>query len=299
MSAVAPARQAWRPGRRLRLVLLLAPALAVVVVLYGGGLALGLAQSFGYLPFIGQRTFSLDAYTGLVDDVAFRRSLGLTFRLALSATFLSAVLAVAAALLVRRTRRGRRLVTFLFQLNLPIPHIVGGTAMLLLLSQSGLVSRLAFAAGLTEGTADFPALTNDAVGWGIMAEYLWKEVPFIGIVVLAALQGGIDELEDVARTLGASAWQRFRHVTLPLVTPAVTSTSIIVFAFTFGSYEIPFLLGRPFPSVLPVLAYRQYANPDLNARGEAMAISMVIAVLVSCLVLVYMRLTDRALRGRR
>ena len=276
--------------------LLLAPALVVVVVLFGGGVVMGVLASLGYQPFLPGRELSLDAYRGLLDDVEVRRSLVLTFRIALLSTLVSAVLAVGAALLLRGTRRGRRAALLVFQLNLPVPHLVGAAAMLLLLGQSGLVSRLLFAVGLVDAPAGAPVLTNDAVGWAIMAEYVWKEVPFIGVVVLAALSGGVSDLEDAARSLGAGAWSRFRFVVLPHITPAVVSTSIIVFAFTFGSYEVPLLLGQPFPATLPVVAYQAYADTDLTARPRAMAIAVLITFLVVLVVLAYSLLTERVLR---
>ncbi len=290
-----PARRRGLP-RAVRTALLLAPALAVVLVLFGGGVVLGVLGSLGYQPFLPGSELSLDAYRGLLDDLEVRRSLLLTFRLALLSTVVSAVLAVGAALLLRGTRRGRRTALLVFQLNLPVPHLVGAAAMLLLLGQSGLVSRLLFAVGLVDSPGDAPVLTNDAVGWAILAEYVWKEVPFIGVVVLAALSGGVDDLEDAARTLGAGTWQRFRHVVLPHIAPAVLSTSIIVFAFTFGSYEVPLLLGQPFPAALPVVAYQAYADTDLTSRPRAMAVSMLITFLVVLVVLAYSVLTERVLR---
>ena len=86
---------------------------------------------------------------------------------------------------------------------------------------------------------------------------------------------------------------------LPFIMPGVLSTSIIVFAFSFGSYEVPFLLGQPYPATLSVLAYLSYTNVDLNARAEAQAINVVISVVVVSLVLVYMRLTSRYVRSER
>ena len=280
----------------LRTSLLLAPALAVVLLLFGGGIVMGVLASFGYQPFLPGRELSLDAYRGLLDDVEVRRSLILTFRIALVSTLVSAVLAVGAALLLRGTRRGRRAALLVFQLNLPVPHLVGAAAMLLLLGQSGLVSRLLFAVGLVDAPSGAPVLTNDAIGWAIMAEYVWKEVPFIGVVVLAALSGGVGDLEDAARSLGAGAWSRFRFVVLPHITPAVVSTSIIVFAFTFGSYEVPLLLGQPFPATLPVVAFQAYSDTDLTARPRAMAIAVLITCLVVLVVLAYTVLTERVLR---
>ena len=294
-------RAAARPVRRglpqgVRTALLLSPALAVVLVLFGGGLVLGVLASLGRQPFLGEQPLTLDAYRALLDDVEVRRSVLLTFRIALLSTAVSTVLAVAAALLLRSTRRGRRAATLLFQLNLPVPHLVGAAAMLLLLGQSGLLARGLHAVGLVDVPADAPALTNDAFGWSIIAEYVWKEVPFMGVVVLAALSGGVEDLEGAARTLGAGAWQRFRFVVLPLLAPAVVSTSIIVFAFSFGSYEVPLLLGQPFPATLPVVAYQAYTDPDLTARPRAMAIAVVIAVVVSLVVLAYSVLSERVLR---
>jgi len=275
---------------------LLAPALAVIGLLFLGGLGEGIAQSFGYLPFLPGWHWSLDAYTSLFDDKAVRASFQLTFRTAFLATLLAVVLGVSGALLVRSTRRGRRVLSAVFQSTLPVPHIVGALAMLLLLSQGGLLSRLTHAVGLTSGTQSFPDVANDRFGLGILVEYAWKESPFIGVVVLSALNSGVADLEEAARTLGAARWARFRHVVLPLITPGVLATSILVFAFSFGSYEVPYLLGRPYPATLPVVAYQYYSDIDLDARPTAMAISVVIALLVGALVAVYSALSNRYLR---
>ena len=287
---LSPAARTW---------LLLSPALAVIVVLFLGGVFFGLIESLNYLPLIGQFDLNLDAYRQMLADPAFVPSLGLSFWIAFAATGLSAVLAIVVALFLRQTSVGRRIGTYLFQLNLAVPHIVGAVAMLALLSQSGLLSRLTSAAGITHGTSGFPALTNDRWGVSIIAEYVWKEVPFIGVVVLAALAGGTRDYEDLARTLGAGRWQRFRYVILPHIVPGVLSTSIIVFAFSFGAYEVPFLLGQPFPSTLAVLAYLNYTNVDLAARSEAQAINVVIATIVTVLAVVYLRVSNRYVRAER
>ena len=276
--------------------MLLSPALGLVGVLFLGGLGLGVAQSFGYLPFLPGWHWSLDAYSGLLDDKAVRQSFVLTFRIAFLSTGLAVVVGVGGALLIRSTRRGKRLLSALFQSTLPVPHVVGALAMLLLLSQGGTLSRLTNAVGLTHGSQGFPELAGDRFGWAILAEYVWKEAPFIGVVVLSALSSGVADLEDAARTLGAGPAARLRHVVLPLITPGVLVTSILVFAYSFGSYEVPYLLGRPYPATLPVVAYQYYTDVDLNARPVAMAICVVIAVLIASLVALYMLLAERFVR---
>ena len=282
-----------------RITLLLTPALLVVAVFFLTGVVQGVAQSFGYQPFLPTSSLSLDAYRDLVADPAVRASLLLTARVALLSTAVSAVLGVAAALLIRRLGRGRAWISGLFQANLAVPHLVGALCMLLLLSQAGLLSRLAHGVGLSADPGAFPALTADPFGWGILAEYVWKETPFIAVIALAALGGGVESLENAARTLGAVGWQRLRYVTLPILAPSVAAGSVLVFAFAAGSYEVPYLLGRPYPATLPVVAYQYYRDTDLSVRPRAMAVAVLITVVTLVVVAAYLavlrRLSRRAL----
>ncbi len=282
--------------RRLRIVLLLAPALLVVAVFFGAGVVQAVAQSLGYQPYLDGWRWSTDAYVALWHDPAVRASFALTARVSLVSTALSAVLGVGLALLLRRLGRGRRWAAGLLQADLAVPHLVGALCMLLLLAQSGLLSRLAHAVGLTASPAQFPALTADAFGVAVVAEYAWKETPFVTVLALAALGRAARELEGAAAVLGAGPWQRMRHVTLPLLAPSVAAGSVLVLAFTAGSYEVPYLLGRPYPATLPVVAYTLYRDTDLSARPEAMAVAVVISLLSFVVVAAYVALLARLAR---
>ena len=88
---------------RLKIALLLAPALLVIGVLFFGGLAVGIVRSFNYMPVAGLTEPNLDAYRAVLTSGDFLRSFLLTFHIALTSTVLSAVIAIAAALLLRRT----------------------------------------------------------------------------------------------------------------------------------------------------------------------------------------------------
>jgi len=280
----------------VRVAFLLAPALLLIGVLFIGGIVLAIMQSVGYLPMIGQTDFSIDAYRHILLDRRFRISLGLSLYISFVSTALSTILAIACGLLIRSVTKAKRALAFVFQLNLSVPHIVGAVAILLLLSQSGLLSRASYALGITSVPSDFPVFTGDSWSLGIIAQYVWKEVPFIGIVVLAVLTGPTRDFEAAARSLGATPWQTFRLVTLPILTPAVLATSIIVFAFTFGYFEVPFILGRRFPEVLPVLAYRAFTNPDLGLRSEALALNVVLVFIVTNLIIAYRFVVHRYIR---
>lgn len=281
-------------SERAKIALLLAPALAVIAVLFLGGLVIGLMRSFSYMPVIGLTEPNFDAYVNVFTSKEFYLSFLLTFHIAFTSTVISSILAIGAALLLRRHFIGRAVVNFLFQLNLTVPHLVGAIGILYLFSQSGSFARLAAEWGMIASPGEFPALVFDPYAIGIIMQYVWKEIPFIGVIVLANMQALGEDYESVARSLGASRWQAFRHVLLPLIFPGVLSASVIVFAFTFGAYEIPALLGANYPAALPVLAYRQYTDVDLAARPEAMAMAIVIALLSAVMIYLYVRYT----RGR-
>ncbi len=282
---------------RLKIWLMLAPALLVLFAVFIGGLGFGIARSLNYMPIIGLTQPNFDAYIGLFSLTEFWRSLGMTLYIALTSTAISMVLAIGAALLLRRAFPSKRLMTFLFSFNLPIPHIVGAIGIMFLFAQSGFMARIAHGFGWIERPMDFLVLVNDPYAIGIILEYVWKEVPFIGIVVLAVLQSIGDDYEAVSQTLGAGPLQRFRFVILPLITPATLSVSVLVLAFTFGEFLIPYLLGQTYPATLPVLAVRLFTDPDLNKRPEAMAMSILIAVIAALMVLAYMWLSRRIVRS--
>ena len=282
---------------RVKILLLLAPAMIIIGVLFFGGLVIGLMRSFNYMPIIGLTEPNFDAYISIFTSREFYLSFLLTFYIAFVSTFISSVLAIGAALLLRRQFIGRAIVNFLFQLNLTVPHLVGAIGILYLFSQSGSFARLAAEWGMIARPSEFPALVFDPYAIGIILQYVWKEIPFIGVIVLANMQALGEDYESVARSLGANRWQAFIHVLLPLIFPGVLSASVIVFAFIFGAYEIPALLGANYPAALPVLAYRKYTDVDLAARPEAMAMAIVIALLSAVMIYLYVRYARRRVRS--
>jgi len=282
-------------GGRIKMALLLAPALAVIGVLFAGGLVAAFVQSLGYFPAIGMTEMNLDAYREILTGKDFLNSLFLTVYVAGASTLSATVLAVLAAMALRRS--SGRLSAVIFQLPITIPHLVAAVGISLVVSQTGLGARAAAALGLIGEPRDFPALLYDRYSVGIILTYVWKETPFIALVVLASLRGVAGELEEVARTLGASAWQRFWYVVFPVISPGIVAASLIVFAFTFGAFEVPYLLGRTYPTVLPVMAYNEYRDIDLASRPVAMAINILITVITAIFAAAYLRLARGLGRG--
>lgn len=282
-------------GGRLKIALLLAPALVVIGILFAGGLVSAVVQSVGYMPAIGQTRVSLDAYREVLSGGDFLDSFLLTVYIAGVSTAVSTVLAVLAAMTLRRS--SGRLSAVVFQLPITIPHLLAAVGIALVVSQTGLGARLAAALGLIGQPREFPALLYDRYSAGIILTYVWKEVPFVALVVLAALRGVAGELEDVARTLGANTWQRFWYVVFPVISPGIVAASLLVFAFTFGAFEVPYLLGRTYPTILPVMAYNEYKDVELSARPVAMAINVLSSLFTAIFAALYLRLARDLGRG--
>lgn len=256
--------------------LAVAPAALVVLALLAGGVVTALAQAV--FPHDGPP--SLRAFADALRAPGFVPSLVLTIAVSAVSTALTVLLGVLTALSLRRTRRFRRLVTSVYQMPLTVPHLVVAAAGLMVLSQSGILSRLLAAAGAIDSPAGFPELVYDRGGIGIILAYVWKQVPFVGLFALAVLQSVGEDYEAAARTLGATPGQAVRHVLVPLVMPALVPASVIIFAFVFGAFEVPLLMGARHPSMLSVLAYRLYTDVDLTLRTRSMALSFLIALFI-------------------
>lgn len=271
-------------------VLLALPAVLPVVIVLGVSLIGAGAQSLGLLPFVGEPDPGLQAWSPEGDPLA--ASIFVSIYIAAVSTVLSLVTGfLIAAYILARPRAGR-LVAGLSVATIPIPHLIGAGAMGLLLSDSGFLSRLL-------GLPDlFPHLVGGSWWIATIAEYVWKESAFVALVVVGSMAGTTAGLCDTAASLGATGRQRILHVVLPLARPALAVSALIIFVYTLGAYEAPWLLGPTVPEPLPVRSVRLFGSIDLDARPEAMA-SALLAVAVGLLAILAGLALIRRMRGMR
>ena len=188
--------------RERKVIWLILPTVVVLVTLFVGGFVFGILQSVGYFSVISdsEQKISFDAYLAAFQNETVRSGIILTFRVAILSTVLSTIIALAISLMISRTKRFQSVLISITQFNIPIPHVVAATGVLLTFSQSGIVSRLTNHFGITDGSSDFPIITNDPFGYGIIMSYLWKEVPFLCVLILSALRGPVTNLDETAKT---------------------------------------------------------------------------------------------------
>ncbi|MGI8845893.1 MAG: ABC transporter permease subunit [Thermoleophilaceae bacterium] len=254
-----------RLGSRAQNAILLAPALATLVALLGGALV-GVAR-VSVVP-LGEPA-TLDAWRGLIDDPVFADAVKFTLRTATLSTAAAAAVALALALAVRR--RGT-FVRSVLALPVPVPHLIVATVAVLWLAPGGLADRLL--GGLPVD------LVRDRSGFGIVLVYVYKEAPFLVLLVLAALGRGHSEHDEAAAALGVAPLQRLRWVTWPAVRSPLVVGSIVVFAFALGAFEVPLAVGPSYPPTIAEYA-REATEGDLIAGQSTAAAALLVSALAS------------------
>jgi putative spermidine/putrescine transport system permease protein len=263
----------------------------IMIIIFIGGIAQAVVQSLGYLPVFGMYEITFDHYIQLFQNTHFLRSLQYTFYIAFVSSTLSVVLGVLVALVVYNTKKGNKLSYALYKIPIIIPHGVVIILIIHIFFQTGILSRVLFNLGVIQEASQFPLLIYDPGGVGIILAYLYKQVPFVTLTVFMVLQGLDRKYIQIAENLGAGTFQILRRVTLPMLTPTMLSAFLITFAFGFGAFEVPLLLGSPARQTLPILAFFEYRSPVLVSRPAAMATSVTISVISLSFIGVYMYLS--------
>jgi len=266
LSGAAPARR-WRRSD----LLALAPAMALLGLLFGG--ALVGAAKVSLVPLGGGLgDLATASWAELFADPAFWDGLLFTLRVALLSTALAAIAGTALALALRR--RGVALRT-LAALPVPIPHLLVAVVAVVWLGPGGLADRVL--GGLPID------LIRDPGGIGIIVVYVYKEAPFIALLLLAAMGRGLDEREEAARVMGAAAPQRFAWVIWPAIRAPLLIGCMIVAAFAIGAFEVPLAVGPNYPPTLATYAYESTQGDVIAGEGRAAAALLVAGLIAAML----------------
>ena len=119
-------------------------------------------------------------------------------------------------------------------------------------------------------------------------------IPFVYIIVRARLQGMDDSIFEAARDLGATPWQTFRLITLPLIMPAVAAGALMSFTLSIDDFVITFFTKGVGEPILPIQIYTMI---KISVTPEVNAISTLLMLLTLALIILANRLDAGALRG--
>jgi len=177
-----------------------------------------------------------------------------TFWQAAVSTLLTLAIALpGACLFARYDFRGRAALQTLATIPFVLPTVVVASAFQALLGPHGLLNTVPMAIW---GLSTPPIRLHQSVGM-ILAAHV-----FYNYAVVLRIVGGFwsqlaPEMNEAARMLGASGWQAFRRVSLPLLRPAILAAALLVFIFCFSSFGVILILGGPRLATIEVEIYRQ------------------------------------------
>lgn len=282
--------------QKLKPIILLLPFI-LLIGLFCIGVLNGIMQSFGIIPAFNMNTPTLKYYIETFQNKGLMQSVGYSLWIASASSVLSTFIGVFLCYVIVSLKKTKSAWINVIKLPVLIPHMVVAVFIISIFSQTGLLSRLLFQMGIISSQESFPKLLFDNKGIGIILAYLWKEIPFVCYFVMAVMSSISESLEQAALCLGATRSKSFFNITLPLCMPTIRNAFFIIFAFSFGAYELPFLLGSTLPKALPVQAYIEYTHPDLQHRPYAMVLN-VIMIALSFLICIsyfkYLKKTEEA-----
>lgn len=273
-----------------KLLLLLYALLVAGLPLAGLGYALlGSVGVVGPLAtgFTGRYWQALGSDAGLLKSALF------SLWVAGASLSISVALALALVLGAQATLRRRPFPTLLY-VPLLMPALVMGFYLFQLLSRSGWLSRLSFGLGLTGSLEGFPELVQDVSGVGIILSHVLMAFPFLTLLFQAIYQESrLDDYRQLTSTLGASAAQFRRRVAVPVLLRRAAPTLLLSGIATLGAYDLPLLLGRPYPQMLSVYIATRLQRFDLRELPAAYLAGFLVAVGLLGLILMLIRLTRR------
>lgn len=238
------------------------------------------------------RFIGLDNYATVLSSDQFWSAAGNTALFCAGSISLTVVLGSLLALLLNESFPGRGLLRAVMLLPWAIPPVVNGLIWQWLLDgQHGLINALLLGAGLISEPQAWLSQTSTAMPALILAQ-VWNHVPFVAVVMLAALQTVPEELYDSARLEGAGVLQRFRHITLPWLSHALLLVLVTQTMVALRTFDIIYVLTGGGPgSATTVIAWLTYVTTfTLTDFGRGNAYAYLIALVTLGLSLLYIRM---------
>jgi multiple sugar transport system permease protein len=278
----------WLDNRNTLGLLFMLPAGALLLVFLTYPLGLGTWLGFTDAK-IGRpgQWIGAENFTYLFGDSVARLSLFNTFFYTIVASILKFVLGLWLALLLNKNLPFKAFLRAIVLLPWVVPTVLSAIAFWWIYdSQFSIISWSLAQLGLIDRYINFlgdPVMARVSV---IVAN-IWRGIPFVAITLLAGLQTIPPSLYEAATIDGASPWQRFRYVTLPMLTPIIAVVMTFSVLFTFTDFQLIYVLTRGGPlnatHLMATLSF-QRAIPGGNlGEGAAIAVAMIPFLLAAIL----------------
>ncbi len=241
-------------------------------------------------PFIG-----LGNYRTVLSDPTFQHALRVSLVFTGGSLLFQFTIGFALALLFSRPFPGNGLFRALLLLGWMLPIVVSGSIFRWMLDGSfGIINFVLQGLGLLQGQRFWLTEPNYALLGTIIAN-IWVGIPFNMVLLLPGLQSISPTLYEAASIDGATSWQSFRHVTLPLMRPVALSVLLLGIIYTFKVFDVVYVMTRGGPvdvtTVLPIYIYNLAFQ--FFRFGEASAAAILLLVVLMIVAVGYLWLSRR------
>lgn len=132
--------------------------------------------------------------------------------------------------------------------------------------------------------------------WGLTLTYLYFQIPLMLLIIAPAIDGLKKEWSEAAQILGASPWQFWRYIGLPILWPSVLGTLSLLFANAFGAIATAYGLTGSSLNIVPILLYAQIRGDALQNPGLGAALALGMVLITACANIIYLVISARSER---
>src|SRR5881409_3724007 len=264
-------------------------AVAILILFLAYPLGLGVWLSFTDAKIgRGGEFVGLENYEWLSDDRTFWLSVFNTLLYTVVASIIKFAIGLYLALLLNERLPFKALIRAIVLVPFIVPTVLSAIAFWWIYdSQFSIISWSLRKIGLIQQNIDFLGDPNNARASVIFAN-IWRGVPFVAITLLAGLQTVSPSLYEAATLDGASAWQRFRHITYPLLTPIIAVVMTFSVLFTFTYFQLIWAMTRGGPvnatHLMATLSYQRAIIAGQLGEGAAISSAMIPFLLAAIMV---------------
>lgn len=252
------------------------------------------------LPWLGQKFVGWQNYADLVSDPVALSSFTTSVIFVAVTTPIEVLLGLAMALVLNESFRGRGWLRAVVLIPWAVPTVVASQMWRFIFNDRyGVFNYLLFGDATQFYWA--PLAEPGLALMSIMIADIWKTSAFAALIILAGLQGIPQELYEAANVDGASAWQKFRHITLPLIKPALLLALLFRTIDALKVFDLVFVMTQGGPAdstnVLQFYGYKKSFAEGMIGYGSAIAVAVFLVSLL--LSLLYIRLLGTGLLKER
>jgi trehalose/maltose transport system permease protein len=277
--------------RQTRLAwMLLAPSLVVVALVAFYPLGETIYQSFTNKQFLAlepTKWIGLENYTNLIHDTVFRDAVWTTVKFTVITVLFEFVLGLIIALVVNSNFKGRGVMRAVMLVPWAIPTVIAAQMWNWMYNDVyGVINSALIKVHILDHAVAWTAQPNTALA-SVAAVDIWKTTPFVALLLLAGLQVIPGELYEAASVDGASKWQQFWRITMPLLRPAILVALIFRTLDALRVFDVFYVLLGQRQDTQSMAIYTQNTIVTVGDVGYGAAISVAIFLIIAVFVAVY------------